>query len=438
MRIITVVVCLLLTAGLTPVLAGPPQQSNVGDEVFTITCDTGEEIIGGTKFTFVNVNPGFQYRVSAIGIDGFDPVIAVITAPGVGRCNDDEGAVRESQVAVPGIGLIEADNLASQVQINTRQGGDIDVIVGGFQGASGRFAMVVEGLAINPRSELDGFLISVPSVVANEEIGVYMISRDGSRLDPYLQVFGGPGLQLAEPNFEQMELLAVCDDVGVGDCSDTPSFPGGGVMIRNGYRYEAGERDAGITGSLGSTDKFLFAFGSYESSSSGDYGIIVVGTAPGTLTQSATTTGGAGSSAPTTACNNVAATINAVSSTYSDSYAGENMLDNDATTSWSSATNETDNFVIIGINGTRTVSEVRMNSHPTTSGALGDAVQNFTIVRLDANGDLQTVLSATAAQQSGYQSYTFPPVDVNELGLIFTSNYGGTAYEVADVMICAN
>jgi hypothetical protein len=428
-----VVLCLLLVTGLTPVLAGPPQQGvsgqgNLDDDVFTITCDTGEEIIGGTKFTFINVNPGFQYRVSAIGINGFDPVIAVITEPGIGACNDDEPAVRDSQVAVPGIGLVEANNLAAQVQVNTRQGGNIDVVVGGFQGSSGQFAMVVEGLAINPRDELDAFLISVPSVVKDEPIGVYMISRDGSSLNPYLEVYGGAGLQEAELDLDQTELLAVCNDVGIDECFDTPSFPGGGVLIRNGFRYEATSSDAGISTSLGSTDRFLYVFGSNEASSSGDYGIIVVGTAPGTLIEPTTTA---------TACNNVATTVNSVSSTYSDRYVGANLLDNNPNTSWSSAVNQADNFVIMGLSGIRTVGEVRMNSTPTTADAQGDAPRDFIIIRLDVNGDLVTVLSATAAQQQGYQSYTFTPVDVNELGFVFMSNYGGTAYEVADIQVCA-
>ena len=55
-----------------------------------------------------------------------------------------------------------------------------------------------------------------------------------------------------------------------------------------------------------------------------------------------TSTGGA------TGCNNVAQTINAVSSTYSDSYDAALLLDNDPTTGWSSAGIDEENFVIVG------------------------------------------------------------------------------------------
>jgi hypothetical protein len=99
--------------------------------------------------------------------------------------------------------------------------------------------------------------------------------------------------------------------------------------------------------------------------------------------------------------------------------------------------NQADNFVIVGLSGIRTIGEVRMNSTPTTADAQGDAPREFMIIRLDINGDLVTVLSATAAQQQGYQSSTFTPVDVNELGFVFVSTYGGTAYEVADIQVCA-
>lgn len=423
----------ILLFGVSMTQAAPPQQSNLEEDVFTITCDTGEEIIGGVIFTFLNVNPGFTYRVTAIGIDGFDPVLAVVTEPGVGACNDDEPRAIGSQVAVPGVGLVEATNLTAQVQVNTARGGNIDVVVGGFQGVTGKFAMVIEGLAIEPADELDGFLISVPEVIQDEPIGVYMISRF-AQLDAYMELYGGPGLQTPVLDFNQVEFIASCDDVGVGDCTNTPQFPGGGTDIANGYRYEAAALDAGLNYSLGSTDKFLYVFGSSSSRSRGDYGIIVIGTVPGSLERDATTTSGLGA----TGCNNVASTIIDVTSEFDARFTADNLLDNDPTTGWASDGKEDTSAIIIGLNGTRLIDEIRFNSYPTDPQYVNDAIKDFVVATLTSKGEIdQMLVQATAAQQSGYQAYTFNPVETNQIGIVFLSNYGGDYFEASDILVCA-
>src|SRR5687767_8685501 len=130
-------------------VAAQDGSTNVSDDIFEITCSTGESVVGGIKFTFVNVNPDFQYRVSAIGIDGFDPVVAVIIAPGWGDCSDDYLDVSGSQISVSDTGVIQATTTDAQVDIYTGGGGNIDVLVGGYAGSTGKFALVVEGLWID-------------------------------------------------------------------------------------------------------------------------------------------------------------------------------------------------------------------------------------------------------------------------------------------------
>ena len=453
-RLSIAIIVTVFLLSVTTVLAAPPKQDvsgqgNLADDVFRVTCDTGEEILGGTIFTFLAINPGFSYRVTTIGIGEFDPVMAVITGPGIGNCNDDNTSVAGSQVAVPGVGLIEGDNLDSQVTVSTSVSGNVDVVVGGYQGATGQFAMVVEGLAINPRDELDGFLISVPTVLINEPIGVYMVNRSGSRVDPYLQLAGGHGLQQDPLDFNQAQILMICDDAGVGDCSNTEQFPGGGVDITNGFRYEADTNDAGISIALGSTDKFLYAFGSYNSETTGDYAIIVVGTVPGSLDEkpaTGTTMMGAnnpGSTGNTTGastgatCNNVATSIVGVSSQYDNTYAPENLLDNNPQTSWSTSGITDTEYFMVGFNQVYTISQVRLNGYAATQGFQNDSVQNFVIGYIGADNNAVRILEATAPLQAGYQTYTFAPVQVDHLMFALVSNYGGSNFEISDVMVCA-
>lgn len=408
-------------------------QSNVSDDTFVITCDTGEEIIGGVKFTFLNINPGYTYRVTAVGIDDFDPSLAVVTAPGEGRCNDDEVKAAGSEVAVPGFGLLTATNRTAQVTVSTPRAGNVDVIVGGYEGATGQFAMVIEGLAINPRDELDGFLISVPTVVQQQEIGVYMVSRY-INLDAYMMLWQGQGLQQDPIDFETVTAIQDCDDVAVGNCSTIPAFPGGGVSIANGNAYIAGATDAGIVLVPNSNEKFLFAFGSSNEGSTGDYAIIVTGMVPGSLTETTTTTTTTNTGSNTT-CNNIISSID-VSTQYDDSYSPENLLDNNPGTSWSSSTMDGEQYILAFFDRAYTIDRILFNTYSASAGFEKDSIRGFELVVIGQNNKLATIFVGEAELQQGYQEFTFPPVTTDRLGINILSNHGGTTYEAADLIIC--
>lgn len=275
-------------------LGGLGGSSTEDDVVINITCDTGEEIRGGVQFSFININPGFSYTVTAIGIDGFDPVIAVETQPGIGSCNDDAPDASRSVVSIPGEGRAIGDSLTAQVRFTSpRSGFPLNITVGSFNDEGGRFAMVIEGLVISPFSELDGFSIRVPSSVADENLGVYMISRTNS-LDPLLQVGRGDGLTEAYVDnefvpdlvdFDNIFLLLDCDDLGVdvagSDCTENlPFSPGSEVSVANGSTYVTGEFDAGIVGLPETSEPLLYIFGSSGGNSGGDYAILIIGQVP--------------------------------------------------------------------------------------------------------------------------------------------------------------
>lgn len=278
--------------------SGPGLGNPEDDLVFNVTCtingQTSQEVRGGVQFSFINVNPGYPYTVTVFGLDNFDPVLAVEYGVGIGTCNDDESAAAGSELAVPGFGYISSNRLTSQVRFTTRNQGDpVNITVGALGGNSGQFVMVLEGLAISPSTELDGFVIRVPSSVAQETLGVYMVSRY-TDLDPILSVWNGEGLNQAFDEFGEFypdfidynNLLQVfeCDDAGAGTCADTPPFPttgGTGVRIANGSSYIGGEYDAGIALIPETSDPLLYVFGSYNGASAGTYAIMVIGNVPG-------------------------------------------------------------------------------------------------------------------------------------------------------------
>jgi hypothetical protein len=431
MRYLIVVILVLIVTAL-PVMASTPAQGNLSDDVFEITCSTGERIIGGVKFTFLNINPGFQYRVTAVGINGFDPVIAVVTAPGVGDCNDDASWVAGSQVAVPDVGFITADGLSSQVEINTGRGGNIDIVVGGYAGSTGQFAMVVEGLQISPSTDADGFLISVPLVVADDPIGVYMIARDGSGLDPYLDVYTGPGIQGSNLDLNNVQQLSWCDDVGSGDCPGTPPFPGGGILISNGYRYEAGYYDAGLSGALQSTDRFLYVFSAAAANSQGSYGILVVGNAPGTIDTTAAEPDPA-DTVPDCYTVDVASAV--ASSVYDDNYGPENLLDNNPTTGWSSSQTDTAPFITFTFDEPISINRIKFNGFSPSAGYQTDTIQNFSVVASDEGGSY-TVLEGIFPLENGFRLYDFESIFTDTVTVFFESNHGGDYFEATDIRFC--
>src|SRR5690606_1650840 len=131
----------------------------------------------------------FSYRVTAFGIDQFDPVVAVISQPGRGDCNDNIEGLADSQVAVPGIGFVEANDLSAQTTARTplNQVSDIEIVVGGVAGSVGQFAVVIEGFRVNPSTEFDQVLVSVPAATVNEALGVFMIGRTNA-LNPFMRL----------------------------------------------------------------------------------------------------------------------------------------------------------------------------------------------------------------------------------------------------------
>src|SRR5690606_9229501 len=150
-----------------------------GSSEFLLECQDGMEIAVSSRIVLRQVSPEFSYRVTAIGIDTFDPVVAVISEPGVGECNDNIGGLSGSQIAVPGVGFVQANDLSAQITARTpfNQFGDIEIAVGGVLGSIGQFAVVIEGFRINPSTEIDQILVSVPNAAVNESLGVFMIGR---------------------------------------------------------------------------------------------------------------------------------------------------------------------------------------------------------------------------------------------------------------------
>lgn len=437
-----IILCLLTLSFFSTLQAAPNLQlipDEQRDRTFVVMCEDGRQLVAGLKITFLDAQPGVSYQITAMGIEDFDPVIAVVTEPGVGECNNNEPDSIGSQVAVPGIGFLEASAATAQLDATAPRSASetLEVLVGGYAETSGRFAVAIEDFDITTPDEVNRFLVQVPSASSREPLGVFMIGRTND-LNPYLTLVTDLQ-QYADPfDVEAVTPTQVCDDSANATCVTTPAMEGGGVIIENGQTFVADNLDAGIIRAPGSNDPILYNFSSAAGESIGDYSIVMTGTAPGDPTSTEFI------------CDNVAFSIERVSSSYSATFGPENLLDNDPTTGWATTVDveapqteeeETarplEEFIVIRLDGRRLVDRVRVNGYSPTVRFEANSLQDFSVAVQNLNGDQVTVFNGRSPLQPGYRTYRFLPIEVEVVGFVFKSNYGGNFLEVADIQVCA-
>lgn len=191
-----------------------PSDSAMADNGgITVTCPDGREIINGVEI-IVNMRPSFTYTATAIGIDGFDPIMAVSDENSVIACSDDTTNAANITAALPTTDRITANRLSAQLPFSHNFNGpaDISIVVGGFEGSGGQFVLLLEGMVISAEDgEGDPFTVNfTPNMLeADVDLSVFMLSTDNT-LDALLQLV------------DEDQILLECDDAGTEFC-DTGS-----------------------------------------------------------------------------------------------------------------------------------------------------------------------------------------------------------------------
>jgi hypothetical protein len=174
--------------------------------------NNGPSIINGVEFQ-TNVRPGNTYAVTAIGLDGFDPVLAVI-APDSNEalCSDDNPDASQISGFLPTTGEFDSSSLNSQVIFSNDSNDfmDITIVVSGFGGSTGDFVLLFVGMHY---TEADGagdpFRVYVePNVIAQgTPLSTYVIGVDDS-LDPKITLVDSDDNPLSDGNGDEV----YCDD----------------------------------------------------------------------------------------------------------------------------------------------------------------------------------------------------------------------------------
>jgi hypothetical protein len=244
-----------------------------------LTCADGTEINNGVEVA-VNLPRGVTYTVTALGVGDFDPIIAVRDPNGRINCVDDaQGAIRYT-ANLPTTGFIRNADTNAQIEFSQDSDsfGSVSIIVGGFDGMDGEFALVIEGGDIaDDDGTGDPYAVRVsPNMIeSGVPLTLYMLGA-GADLDPFLQ--------LVDPDGERVFLdddPIECDDSGDEDSCFGGSRSLVGAFVTGGRNNQINGRDNSAMLSLPieefdpnvDTDlSFLnFRMTSYAQASTGDY-----------------------------------------------------------------------------------------------------------------------------------------------------------------------
>lgn len=223
------------------------------------------------------------YRMTVVGLDGFQPVIRV-EAPNIVQdnyldCSDDGQEMVNSTFTLPdgSIGIITEDtlNFAAQLTlINSGPGdpfGELDFTIGSLDGASGRYMAVIEGLSIANPDQIDLISLRQGPLAYGTILQVYMLGSATSRLDPFML-------------WEDVEgdVVASCDDANRRGCEGVLSFEDAGISFFEEDTVEiSGDRlDAGLNLTFDSAEPIFLNLMSRENITQGDYALVIIGELP--------------------------------------------------------------------------------------------------------------------------------------------------------------
>jgi hypothetical protein len=233
---------------------------------------------------------GFTYTATAIGLNGFDPVLAALDANGRGLCSDDDGNAAAYSANLPTTGLVAPSPLAAQIRFSQTSGqnmADVSLVVGGLGNTTGQFLLILEGMAVTDADGAgDPFSVRLtPGVIgAGLPVTVYMISVTNA-LDPLL-FLGDENLNVVRDDGGDE---VYCDDGGDANRCWGQSANLSGMYVSRTQGRQLGGFGLDAMLSLPTADTtpdlfYNFVMTSYQQSTFGDYLVafhIAIGTAGG-------------------------------------------------------------------------------------------------------------------------------------------------------------
>ncbi len=416
------VTLLLASALLFPNLRGTSQYilAQQSPPTYVVTCDDSRQVVG-YRLTLRDLEPRQNLRLTMIGSNNFDPAFAILNADGTVTCENNTSLADGSVIAIPSLGIVEANAFSAQRNALTRDDGTLELIAGGFPGESGQFALAIENLRIASPGDTDIVEVRMPPATINEWANLFMVTGD-SRLDAYMEVY-------REQIIGQPEQF--CDNAGTNTCVGVPDLVDLGAIINETETYPGDAFDAGLMVAL-QTEEIIFSLRDASGTQSGDYIAIFSAIAPGAVVDTSYI------------CTPVDITLEGSSPAYNPSYSIDDIVDGNPATFWVTAASGATQgsarnpFIVLGFDGEQRIDRVRINGFAQTEeSSQQNAIRRFSIQFPNAQGELVTAVEGEMRAQPGYQSFSFLPASVDEIGLILQENFGGTLFTVVDVQVCA-
>lgn len=258
---------------------------------FQFSCGSSETD-NAAQVIVAGMRSGSNYQATVIGLDGFDPMLQISIVDFEGGddpidCNDDSDDASDYEVSLPDIGTVTGVSTDSHITFGQNTGesfANIGLTVGGYDGTSGEFLLILEGMAVTSSDNVgDPFVIPITRSIldSSEPIHVYMIGED-SNLDPLVGVVEvTEDTDLDNPDFASLGGSDLtCDDAGQDNrCFGRTDSLERAEIISGGRRISADQFDAVL---ILPPDEYLnaysnlplFLFGSYNQETTGDYTLI--------------------------------------------------------------------------------------------------------------------------------------------------------------------
>lgn len=240
----------------------------------TFNCPTGPDITNGVELLLVDIRPG-DYKVTAIGVDGFDPILGIEAEGGSSACSDDTTDARNYELDLPTTGRVDNSNFNAQLNLNNNGAAFVDfrIVVGGYQDGPGEFVLLVEGLAVTAADNAgDPFSLQITQNIIDSGVPVtaYLISVVNT-LDPYMSLVDVDYNVIDGTNGDPI----ICDDGGNAQrCFGVSEDLGNSSITTANRTTPGGSFDAMIALDLSNMDAggyLNYLMSSYNQQTRGDY-----------------------------------------------------------------------------------------------------------------------------------------------------------------------
>lgn len=251
--------------------------TNSGPSGMSVNCDNGASFDNGVEVRVIQMRAGYTYTATAIGLNGFDPVLAVLNSAGRGLCSDDDAYAAQYAAFLPTSGEAYTSGSSAQVFFANDSNNafeNVSLVVGGLGNAVGEFVLILEGMVLTT-ADGSGDAISLqitPGMIASGIApSAYMISTTNG-LDPYIAMIDSEYNFLKESGSKGNYLA--CDNAGYSCWGESYDLSNYYVSRSGGRAVPGGAYDAMLRMPVqsGSEWNFLnFLMRSAGMNSFGDY-----------------------------------------------------------------------------------------------------------------------------------------------------------------------